>query len=389
MEMVGNMEKRERFIEEIHRAFEVHSVIALLGPRQCGKTTLARLYQQQYMNEMPFTYFDLENPRDLAKFDTPLLTLEQLTGCIIIDEIQRKEELFPILRGLVDQKKSRRFLILGSASRDLIRQSSETLAGRIRYIELTPFSYWEVDHAEKLWLRGGFPLSYLAKNEEFSFEWRTSYVSTFLERDIPNLGIQIPAPMLRRFWMMLSHYHGQIYNSSEIGKSMGISHTTARRYLDILTGTFMIRQLQPWFENIEKRQVKSPKIFFRDSGIFHALLGVAYRGELQNHPKLGASWEGFALEEIIRFHEAPPEESYFWAIHNQAEIDLVIMKRGKRIGFEFKYADAPAVTKSMKMAQNLLHLDALYVIFPGKEHYFLDENIEAVGLEHYLRERYA
>lgn len=378
------MEKREKFLEEIHQAFSVHPVIALLGPRQCGKTTLAKLYQERFEEEMPFTYFDLENPRDLAKLSAPMLNLEDAEGCIIIDEIQRKEELFTILRVLVDQKKPRKFLILGSASRDLIRQSSETLAGRIRYLELTPFSFTEVDHADKLWLRGGFPRSYLAKNEEQSVEWRSAYISTFLERDIPNLGIQIPPAMLRRFWMMLAHYHGQTSNYSELGASLGISHTTIRRYLDILTGTFMMRQLQPWFENIEKRQVKSPKIYFRDSGIFHNLLGIPDRKSLQNHPKLGCSWEGFALEEIIRYHEATPDEAYFWAIHNQAELDLLILKNGKRLGFEFKYADAPELTKSMKQAFDLLHLDRLTVIFPGNERFSLAKGIEAVGFQSYF-----
>lgn len=379
------MEKRDRYIQELYEAFEVHPVIALLGPRQCGKTTLARLFQHMYEKKIPFTYFDLEDPRDIAKLSTPMLNLENLTGCIIIDEIQRQPDLFPILRVLVDQKKDRRFLILGSASRDLINQSSETLAGRIRYIELTPFSYWEVDHINKLWIRGGFPLSYLAKNEPHSFEWRSSYITTFLERDIPNLGINIPAPMLRRFWIMLSHYHGQIFNSSEIGKSLGIAHTTVRRYLDILTGTFMIRQLQPWFENIEKRQVKSPKIYFRDSGILHTLLNIPDHESLINHPKLGSSWEGFAIEEIIRLHEATTDEAYFWGIHNQAELDLLIFKNGKKIGFEFKFADAPKLTSSMKISMELLNLDFLSVIFPGKGRFFLSQNIEAIGLEEYLK----
>ncbi len=381
------MQKRERYLKEIHQAFEVHPVIALLGPRQCGKTTLARLYQEKFQNELMFTSFDLENPRDLVKFETPMLTLEEIkNGYIIIDEIQRQQELFPVLRVLVDQKQKRNFLILGSASRDLIRQSSETLAGRIRYIELTPFSIWEVDQPEKLWLRGGFPHSFLAKNDAQSYEWRLAYVSTFLERDIPNLGIFIPSAQLRRFWIMLGHYHGQICNSSEIGKSLGISHTTIRRYLDILTGTFMIRQLQPWFENIEKRQVKSPKIYFRDSGILHALLGIIDRQSLLNHPKLGSSWEGFALEEIIRFHEATNEEAYFWAIHNQAEIDLLIFKNGYKLGFEFKYADAPKITKSMQTAIQLLKLDKLIVIFPGNDHYKMSDKIEAIGLEKYLKQ---
>jgi len=378
------MEKRTHFLEKIQKAFAVHPIVAILGPRQCGKTTLAKLYLEAQKISDEATYFDLENPRDLAKLSTPMLALEELRGYVVIDEIQRKEELFPLLRVLVDQTKERKFLILGSASRDLIRQSSETLAGRIQYIELTPFSYPEVRDIERLWLRGGFPLSYLANNEEMSIDWRNAYVSTFLERDIPNLGIQIPAPMLRRFWMMLAHYHGQIFNGSEIGSSLGISHTTIRRYLDILTGTFMVRQLQPWFENIQKRQVKSPKIYFRDSGILHTLLGITDRHSLWNHPKLGASWEGFAIEEVIRHTEAASGDVYFWAIHNQAELDLMVLKNGKRLGFEVKYADAPTLTKSMKQATDLLNLDSLTVLCPGKDRFKLDKNIEVIGLETYL-----
>ncbi len=378
------MEKREKFIHALHQAFEVHPVVALLGPRQCGKTTLARMYEELYCKGIPLIHFDLENPRDLAKLNEPMLALENTTGCIVIDEIQRKEDLFPILRVLVDQKKPRKFLILGSASRDLIRQSSETLAGRIRYLELTPFSCEEVDHVDTLWLHGGFPLSYLAKNDSQSMEWRSAYITTFLERDIPNLGINIPAAMLRRFWMMLSHYHGQMGNSAEIGKSLGVSHTTIRHYLDILTGTFMIRQLQPWFENIGKRQVKTPKIYFRDSGLLHTLQEIPDAKALMNHPKLGASWEGFSLEEIIRFNQASSEEVYFWGVHNQAELDLLIIKNGTRLGFEFKYADAPVLTRSMQMAMESLRLDKLTVIFPGKERYLLAPNIEAVGLEAYV-----
>ncbi len=379
--------ERDYFISELHSALAVHPVIALLGPRQCGKTTLA----QQYASLQPgksipaIHHFDLEDPDDLAKLGAPKLALEDLTGLIIIDEIQRQPELFPLLRVLVDQHKKRKFLILGSASRDLIKQSSETLAGRIRYIEITPFSYAEVDNMNRLWLHGGFPNSYLTKNNQHSIDWRAAYITTFLERDIPNLGIQVPARTLRRFWMMLAHYHGGIFNASEIGASLGVGHTTARRYLDILTGTFMIRELTPWFENINKRQIKSPKIYFRDSGIFHSLLGIHDMVALQNHPKLGASWEGFALEEIIRSHHAEPEECYFWGIHNQGELDLLIIKNGKRLGFEFKYSDAPLLTSSMQLAQDTLQLDKLTVIYPGKSAYRLTTKIEVMGLENYLR----
>lgn len=380
------MIQRHFFINELDKAIGSHPVVALLGPRQCGKTTLVKQYAaaRQTDNTPHIHIFDLEDPDDLARLDAPKLALEDLLGLIVIDEIQRKPELFPLLRVLVDQHKKRNFLILGSASRDLIRQSSESLAGRIRYIEVTPFYYPEIDNLNKLWLRGGFPNSYLAKNDQSSNEWRAAYITTFLEQDIPNLGIQIPARTLRRFWMMLAHYHGNIFNASEIGTSLGIAHTTARHYLDILTGTFMIRELSPWIENINKRQIKSPKIYFRDSGIFHTLLGIADLSGLKNHPKLGASWEGFALEEIIRLHHAQPEECYFWGIHSQGELDLLILKNGKRLGFEFKYADAPRLTPSMQLAYDTLHLDKLTVIYPGNTSYKLTDNIEVAGLEKYL-----
>jgi predicted AAA+ superfamily ATPase len=327
--------------------------------------------------------FDLENPRDLAKLENPLLALEQTKGLIVIDEIQRRPELFPVLRVLADNPNCQaKYLILGSASRDLIHQSSETLAGRIAYHELTPFSLQEVDHMLTLWLRGGFPLSYLASSEEESYFWRQNYITTFLERDIPALGINIPAMTLRRFWTMLAHYHANIFNSSEIGRSMGLSHTTIRHYLDILVGTFMIRSLQPYEANLKKRQIKSPKIYFRDSGILHGLLDIPFHSALQNYPKLGASWEGFALEETIKALKAQPHECFFWGTHSGAELDLLIIHGGKRLGFEFKYSDAPRLTSSMKTAMELLNLDQLTVIYPGPDHYRLSENINVCSLEY-------
>jgi len=376
---------RKDFIQRINEAFEVHPVVAILGPRQCGKTTLARMYREHFKKKDAFTYFDLEDPRHLARLESPILVLEELEGTIIIDEVQRMPELFPILRVIVDQHKNQRFLILGSASRDLIQQSSETLAGRIRYLELPPFSLPEVKAVKTAWIRGGFPKSFLASSDAKSFEWRQAYIATFLERDIPNLGINIPPKTLRRFYMMLAHYHGGMFNASEIGNSLGISHTTSRRYLDILSGTFMVRELTPWFENIGKRQVKTPKIYFRDMGIFHALLGITTMKELMNHPKLGASWEGLALEEILRFHHITIDEAYFWGIHNTAELDLFLMIKGKRIGFEIKYTDFPKITKSMSLALEFLKLDELNVIVPGNENYPLAKNIRVHGLESYLR----
>lgn len=388
MELIMPVIKRKYFINELDKALKVHPVVALLGPRQCGKTTLAKQYGnlKRGKSTLNIYHFDLEDPDDLARLEAPKLAFEDLLGLIVVDEIQRQPELFPLLRVLVDQHKKRKFLILGSASRDLIKQSSETLAGRIRYIEITPFSYYEVHDLHKLWFRGGFPNSYLAKNNENSSQWLTAYVTTFLERDIPNLGIQIPPRTLRRFWMMLAHYHGCIFNASEIGTSLGVAHTTVRHYLDILTGTFMIRELTPWIENINKRQIKSPKIYFRDSGIFHNLLGIKDMHALQHHPKLGSSWEGFALEEIIRSHHAEPEECYFWGIHSQGELDLLIIKNGKRLGFEFKYSDAPTLTSSMQLASDTLKLDKLTVIYPGDRQYRLTNAIEVVGLENYLLE---
>lgn len=373
--------QRKHFIEKIGAAFEVNPVVAILGPRQCGKTTVAHEYARQYHIDIPLiNFFDLENPSDLARLESPQLALENLEGMVVIDEIQRRPELFPLLRVLVDKNKKQKFLILGSASRDLLRQSSESLAGRISYLELTPFSYPEVTDLERLWLNGGFPRSYLAKSQQASIDWRMAYITTFLEQDIPQLGITIPANTLRRFWMMIAHYHGSMFNASEMGQSFGAAHTTMRHYLDILTGTFMIRELTPWVENIKKRQIKSPKIYFRDSGIFHSLLNITNKNELYLHPKLGASWEGFALEQVIRHRQASSGEVYFWGVHAQAELDLLIIKDGKKSGYEFKYSDAPRLTKSMQIAMNDLQLDELTVIYPGKTEYQLAKKIYVVSI---------
>jgi predicted AAA+ superfamily ATPase len=337
--------------------------------------------ENHYLNEAIF--FDLENPLDLARLESPMLALSSISNkLIVIDEIQRRPDLFPVLRVLVDRnEKGQKFLILGSASRDLIHQSSETLAGRVGYIELPPFSLFEAKDSDKLWLRGGFPRSYLSKTDQDSYLWRQNYITTFLERDIPSLGFNIPALQMRRFWLMLAHYHGQIFNASELGRSLGISDHSVRRYLDILAGTFMMRILYPWFENLQKRQVKSPKIYFRDSGILNALLGISDREHLQTFPRLGSFWEGFALEEIIHFIDAKSEECFFWATQADAELDLFIIKNGKRLGFEFKYVDSPKITKSMHIAYQDLALDKLFVVYPGKESFPLSENITALGLE--------
>ncbi len=379
--------KRTFYLHQIAKMFNVHPISALLGPRQCGKTTLAKMYASE---KEQVHFFDLEDPTDLYRLQTPKLALANLTGLVVIDEIQKIPDLFSYLRVLVDNNSNVQLLILGSASRDLIRQSSETLAGRIGYIELTPFSLQEVSDQEKLLLYGGFPRAYLADSWESSVQWLKSYISTFLERDIPNLGIQIPPEMLRRFWLMLAHYHGGIFNASEIARSLQISGPSTRRYLDILTGTFMVRQLSPWFANIKKRQVKQPKIYFKDSGIYHALVGVTTKEALNTYAKLGSSWEGFALEEIIRVHRAVPEECYFWATHSGAELDLLIVQEGKKHGFEFKYSDVPRLKASMMTAFEDLHLDSLTVIYPGDKNFQLSEShssIIACGLSLYVENK--
>ena len=372
---------RKEYLAQIEEQFSIHPICAILGPRQVGKTTLAHAYVEKYFDSEDIQFFDLENPIDLLRLENPMLALTQTKGkLIIIDEIQRIPDLFPVLRVLVDKKRNtKKFLILGSASRDLIKQSSETL--RIGYIELPPFSLAETKDSVRLWVRGGFPLSYLATSDNKSYLWRQSYIRTFLERDIPALGFSIPPEQIRRFWLMLSHYHGQVFNASEIGKSLGISHHTARKYLDILTGTFMVRILVPWFENIDKRQVKSPKIYFRDSGILNTLVGITDEKELYNWPRLGTFWEGFALEEIIRTLQAQPEECYFWATQAEAELDLLIIKNGKRIGFEFKYADRPGTTKSMHSALKDLSLHGLIIVHPGSEIFPITDTIIVCGLE--------
>ncbi|BAP89365.1 uncharacterized protein E1O_22340 [Burkholderiales bacterium GJ-E10] len=378
---------REIYLNQIRIQFEVHPVVALLGPRQCGKTTLARMFADRFSG--PTTRFDLEDPGDLAALASPRLALQELQGLVVIDEIQRFPDLFPVLRVLVDRPDNPlRLLVLGSASRDLIRQSSETLAGRIGHIELTPFLLDEVGTAasEALWLRGGFPKSFLAGSEAASHLWRKDYVTTFLERDLPQLGINVPPTTLRRFWMMLAHYHGQVLNFSELARSFGIADTTVRRYLDILAGTFMIRLLAPWHANIAKRQIKSPKLYFRDSGLFHTLMGISDRDALYRHPKLGASWEGFALEQIIRLHAATQEETYFWATHGGAEVDLLIVQGGEPIGYEIQFTDRPRTARSMHIAIESLQLRELRVVHPGEKSFPLAEHIRAFGFRELVRE---
>jgi predicted AAA+ superfamily ATPase len=371
------MIQRKEYLRQIQKAVSRSPVTSLLGPRQCGKTTLARIFGDQHAA----TYFDLESIPDQQRLQNPELMLGALEGLIVLDEIQLKPELFSSLRVLVDRPGNRtKFLILGSASPHIIRKASETLAGRTEFVELSPFNMAETGKqlTEKLWLRGGFPLSFLARSEDDSQVWRHDFIRTFLERDIPQLGINIVSAALRRFWTMLAHFHGQTLNSSELGRSLGVSDKTIRSYLDILTGTFMVRQLQPWYENLSKRQVKAPKIYFRDSGLLHSLLGIPDLHSLMGHPRLGASWEGFALEQVIQV--VKPLEAYFWATYSGAEIDLFFIKAGKRYGVEFKFNEAPKVTKSMRVAINDLSLDHLWVIYPGENEYPVDEKISVIPL---------
>jgi uncharacterized protein len=366
------MKKIERHLDvrEILKRIEQFPVTAILGPRQCGKTTIARDLAYQH-------FFDLENPRDLIRLEHPQIALEELAGLIVIDEVQRLPELFPLLRYLVDTRPAQKYVILGSASRDLIRQSSESLAGRIAYYHLGGFSLHDIgsEHLKRLWVRGGLPDSYTPDTEEASLLWRENYIVTFLERDLPQLGIVIPAHTLRRFWTMLCHYHGQVVNYSELANSFGISDMTVRRYLDILTGTFMVRLLQPWYLNIGKRQVKRPKLYLRDSGLLHALLRIETLDQLTAHPKLGASWEGFALECAARSIGIGDEAFSFWGTHSGAELDLFWQQGGQNWGIEYKYADAPRLTKSMQIAVTDLKLAHLWVIYPGQDRYPIAPNI--------------
>lgn len=369
---------RPTVIAQIVRLLAIHPIVALLGPRQCGKTTVARMIGEQ----QSAIYFDLENPVDVRRLAAPLTVLEALTGLVVIDEVQRRPDLFELLRVLVDRPHNpARFLLLGSASPQLVRGVSESLAGRIGFVDLSGFDLTEVETAQRdrLWLRGGLPRSFLADDDSASLIWRQGFVRTFLERDIPQLGITIPAETLRRFWMMVAHYHGQIWNAAEFGRSLGASEATARRYLDILAGAYMVRVLPPWFENIAKRQIKSPKIYIRDSGILHGLLQLGALSEVQSHPKLGASWEGFAIEQTIRLLDT--RDAYFWATHSGAELDLVVHVDGKRYGFEIKYADAPGMSRSMQVAVHDLALDHLWVIYPGRHEYALDERVSALPLD--------
>jgi predicted AAA+ superfamily ATPase len=368
---------RPELVRRVTAGLEHSPVTLILGPRQCGKTTLARQLGQNQEG----SYYDLESPRDLARLAQPQMVLEAARGLVVLDEIHQRPDLLPLLRVLADrQPVPCRFLLLGSASPDLMKKSSETLAGRVHFVDMTGFTLAEtgVERQTELWVRGGFPKSFLAGDEPSSVKWREDFIQTFLQRDMPMLGIQVPPATLHRFWTMLAHYHGQIWNGTEIGASLGVSYHAARRYLDALSGAYVVRQLQPWFENLGKRVVKSPKVYVRDSGLLHSLLGIPDFPALQGHPKLGASWEGFVIEQILSW--AGERNAYFWATHSRAELDLMIMAKGKRWGFEVKYQDAPTITKSMRIAMQDLKLERLWVVYPGQTGYPMDEKIECVSL---------
>jgi predicted AAA+ superfamily ATPase len=371
---------RSRFEAAVTSRLRAGPIVALLGPRQVGKTTLARQVADRRRGQVH--WFDLELPSALARLEQPETALAGLRGLVVIDEIQRRPDLFPVLRALVDRNPlPARFLILGSASPALLKQATESLAGRVSYIELTGLGLGEVgaDRRQRLWLRGGFPRAFLSRSEADSVRWRADFVRSFVERDLPQLGSGVPSQRMFRFWAMLAHHHGQLWNAAELSRSMGVSEPTVRAYLDLLTQTFMMRQLQPWHENLGKRQVKSPKIYFRDSGLLHQLAGIRTRHDLLHHPKLGASWEGFALEQTLRTLD--DSEVYFWATHGGAELDLMVHTSRGRIGYEFKWGDAPRATRSMRVAVESLGLEHLYVVHPGMQRYAIDDRIEALPLD--------
>jgi hypothetical protein len=382
--VLSSVVPRSQIKDSVQTALQRSRVVALVGPRQCGKTTIAR----EFVPANSANYFDLEDPVSLARLEEPKTALEGLHGIVVIDEVQRRPELFPILRVLADrQPRPAQFLILGSASPDLLSQSSESLAGRIEVLEMGGFSISEVgcDHIDPLWIRGGFPLSYLAAGDRDSMIWRQQFIRSFFERDLLQFHPGVAPASMMRFAAMLAHYHAQTWNAAEIAGSLGVTPPTCRRYLDALSGAFLVRQLQPWHENLGKRQVKAPKIYFRDSGLFHCLSGIRTHADLLTNPKLGASWEGFVIEEIIR-REAP-DEVYFWGTHSGAELNLLLIKDGRRSGVEIKRADAPKLAASMKTAMQDLKLDQLSILYPGTQTYSLAESVVVTPISSLFRER--
>ena len=378
---------RNRDQERLRRLLELFPSVAILGPRQVGKTTLARAFAADFGG--PVRIFDLEDPRDRARLADPVLALEELRGLVVLDEVQNLPEVFPVLRVLCDRPGApARFLLLGSAAPSLLRQESESLAGRLGLLELEGFSMDDVEPADldRLWLRGGFPRSFLAPDDGASFDWRRDFLALFLGRDLPALGIDLPAETLRRFLTMVAHFHGQTWNGAELARAMGVSQPTVRRYLDTLVATFLVRVLPPWAENLSKRQVKSPKVYVADTGLLHLLLGAESRDDLLGNPKVGASWEGFALGEVVRRLAARREECFFWATHAGAELDLLVVRGNRRWGFEFKRTSSPKVTKSMRVAAEDLRLDELVLVHAGRESFPLGKGYRAVALAGILEE---
>lgn len=368
---------RQELVRRIQDALDRSRVVGLFGPRQCGKTTVAR----EILEAASPNYFDLEDPRHVRQLEQPMTALESLTGVVVLDEVQRVPELFPVLRVLADRVPlPAKFLVLGSASPALLKQTSESLAGRIAPISMSGFSLTEAGpkNQGRLWLRGGYPLAYLARDDQHSAAWRKDFIQTFLERDVPQFGFSIPASTLGRFWAMTAHYHGQVWNTAELARSLAIGETSVRRYLDLLTDLFMIRQLPPWHASLKKRQVRSPKLYFRDTGLLHSLLGIHTEQELLHHPKSGASWEGFVIEQILT--AVDPDEAYFWATHQGAEIDLILVRDGRLLGVECKRADAPGMTPSIRNALDDLQLERIAVVYPGHRRYAIANNVEAVPL---------
>lgn len=371
------MLERRTLLLQVRTALARSPAAVLLGPRQVGKTTLARAFVAPGSSH----YFDLEDPTVEAQLAQPMTALGELRGLVVIDEVQRAPELFKALRVLIDRPQTpARFLLLGSASPQLLRQTSESLAGRVEVIEVGGFTLAEAGPAAQgaLWWRGGYPRSYTAADDAASRQWRRDFMRTVIERDMPQLGINVAAPAMQRFWSMLAHLHGQVWNAADLARALGNNESTVRRYLDWLSQLYMVRQLQPWHQNLGKRQVRSPKVYFRDSGLLHELLGIGDAGALSLHPKVGASWEGFVVEQVLRI--AQPDEAFFWATHAGAELDLLLFKDGRRVGVEIKRADAPTFTPSMRTALHDLALDALYVVYPGERRYRLADRAEAVPL---------
>jgi len=369
---------RQAILDRVRTALARAPIVVLTGPRQCGKTTLAR----KLLPEDSANYFDLEDPAGLARLDEPRTALGPLKGLVVIDEIQRRPDLFPVLRVLADRRgRPARFLILGSASGDLMRQSSESLAGRLERIAMGGFTLGELgrESVHKLWRRGGFPRAHLARTERDSLAWRKEFIQTLLERDLPQWGVRVPAVALLRFWTMIAHYHGQTWNAAEPARALGVNPSTSRRYLDFLTDALMIRQLQPWHGNLGKRQVKSPKVYVRDSGLLHQLLGLGAEKELLSHPRIGASWEGFAIEQILAGE--PHDEAWFWATHQGAEIDLLLRRGDRLLGVECKRADAPRLTPSIRIALDDLGLERVAVVYPGARRFQVADRVEAVPIE--------